>query len=50
MKNEYDFSKMKRVKNPYAKYLKKQITIPLRVIRLKILKKCQEKQALCIRI
>jgi predicted DNA binding CopG/RHH family protein len=27
MKNEYDFSKMKRVKNPYAKYLKKQITI-----------------------
>ena len=27
MKKEYDFSKMKRVKNPYAKYLKKQITI-----------------------
>jgi hypothetical protein len=23
MKNEYDFSKMKRVKNPYAKYFKK---------------------------
>ena len=27
MKNEYDFSKMKGIKNPYAKYLKKQITI-----------------------
>ena len=27
MKAEYDFSKMKSVKNPYAKQLKKQITI-----------------------
>lgn len=29
MKKEYDFSKMKAVKNPYAKVLKKQITIRL---------------------
>ena len=29
MKNEYDFSKMKSVKNPYAKMLKKQITIKI---------------------
>jgi predicted DNA binding CopG/RHH family protein len=29
MKKEYDFSKMKSIKNPYAKYLKKQITIRL---------------------
>ena len=27
MKKEYDFSKMKGRKNPYAKQLKKQITI-----------------------
>lgn len=29
MKKEYDFSKMKHIKNPYAKYLKKQITIKI---------------------
>lgn len=29
MKKEYDFKKMKAVKNPYAKILKKQITIRL---------------------
>jgi len=29
MRNEYDFSKMKGRKNPYAKKLKKQITIRL---------------------
>ena len=29
MKKEYDFSKMKSRKNPYAKKLKKQITIRL---------------------
>lgn len=29
MKNEYDFSKMKSVKNPYAKMLKRQITIKI---------------------
>ena len=29
MKKEYDFSTMKSIKNPYAKALKKQITIRL---------------------
>ena len=29
MKKEYDLTKMKRRKNPYAKQLKKQITIRL---------------------
>ena len=29
MKKEYDFSRMKAVKNPYAAALKKQITIRL---------------------
>ena len=29
MKKEYDISKMKSIKNPYAKYLKKQITIKI---------------------
>jgi uncharacterized protein (DUF4415 family) len=31
MKREYDFSKMKARKNPYAKRLKKQVTIRLGV-------------------
>ena len=31
MKAEYDFSKMKSRKNPYAKKLKKQITIRLTI-------------------
>lgn len=29
MKKEYDFSKMDGRKNPYAKYLKKQVTLRL---------------------
>jgi predicted DNA binding CopG/RHH family protein len=29
MKKEYDFSKMKSTRNPYAKFLKKQITIKI---------------------
>ncbi|HBE04386.1 MAG: antitoxin [Spirochaetes bacterium GWF1_41_5] len=29
MKKEYDFSKMKASRNPYAKLLKKQITIKI---------------------
>ena len=29
MKKEYDFANMKSIKNPYAKKLKKQITIKL---------------------
>ena len=31
MKNEYDLSKMKRRRNPYAKRLKKQVTIRMGV-------------------
>lgn len=31
MKTEYDFSKMKGKKNPYAKHLKKQVTIRMGV-------------------
>jgi uncharacterized protein (DUF4415 family) len=31
MKKEYDFSKMKGQKNPYAKHLKKQVTIRMGV-------------------
>ena len=29
MKNEYDFSNMKGRRNPYAKHLKKQVTLRL---------------------
>ena len=31
MKNEYDLSKMKRRRNPYARRLKKQVTIRMGV-------------------
>lgn len=31
MKNEYDLSKMKKRKNPFAKQLKKQVTIRMGV-------------------
>ena len=31
MRNEYDLSKLKSRKNPYAKHLKKQVTIRLGV-------------------
>ena len=31
MKNEYDFEKIKSKKNPYAKHLKKQVTIRMGV-------------------
>ena len=31
MRKEYDFSKMKGRKNPYAKWLKKQVTIRMGV-------------------
>lgn len=31
MKKEYDFTKMKGRKNPYAKHLKKQVTIRMGV-------------------
>lgn len=38
MKKEYDFSKMKAVKNPYAKVLKKQITIRLNLSAIEYFK------------
>ena len=38
MKKEYDFSKMKSIKNPYAKYLKKQITIKINYETIKYFK------------
>ncbi|MBR1744631.1 MAG: antitoxin [Fibrobacter sp.] len=38
MKKEYDFSKMKAVKNPYAKILKKQITIRLNLSAIEYFK------------
>ena len=38
MKREYDLSKMKRRKNPYAKRLKKQVTIRMGVDVIKYFK------------
>ncbi len=35
MKKEYDFSKMKGRKNPYARKLKKQVTIRMGVVTCK---------------
>ena len=42
MREEYDFSKMKGRKNPFAKKLKKQITIRLGVDTLDYFKKQSE--------
>lgn len=42
MKKEYDFSKMKSVKNPYEKYLKKQITIKINDDTIKYFKELAE--------
>ncbi len=42
MKKEYDFSKMKRRKNPYAKRLKKQATIRMEVDIIKYFKAMSE--------
>ena len=38
MREEYDFAKMKGHKNPYAKYLKKQITIRIATDTIKYFK------------
>ncbi len=38
MRNQYDFSKMKGRKNPYAKKLKKQVTLRLEVDVIKYFK------------
>jgi uncharacterized protein (DUF4415 family) len=42
MRKEYDFSKMKGRKNPYAKQLKKQITIRVGVDVLEYFKQLAE--------
>ena len=42
MKKEYDFSRMKGRKNPYAKQLKKQITIRVGVDVLEYFKQLAE--------
>ena len=46
MKEEYDFSKMKSRKNPYAKKLKKQITIRLAVETIEYFKELAEESGL----
>jgi uncharacterized protein (DUF4415 family) len=42
MKKEYDLSKMKQRKNPYAKRLKKQVTIRMGVDIIKYFKDMSE--------
>ena len=43
MEDEYDFSKMKAKKNPYAKKLKKQITIRIAADTIEYFKELAEK-------
>lgn len=42
MRNEYEFSKMKSRKNPYAKRLKKQITIRIETETLEYFKQLSQ--------
>ena len=42
MRKEYDFDKMKGRKNPYAKHLKKQVTIRIGVDIIEYFKKLAE--------
>ena len=42
MRKEYDFSKMKGRKNPYAKRLKKQVTIRMGVDIIEYFKRMSE--------
>jgi predicted DNA binding CopG/RHH family protein len=42
MKKEYDLSKMEKKKNPYAKHLKKQITIRLGIETIEYFKGLSE--------
>ena len=46
MQDEYDFSQMKSRKNPYAKKLKKQITIRLAIETIDYFKKLSEESGL----
>ncbi len=46
MKKEYDFEKMKAVRNPYAAALKKQITIRLNASTIEYFKKMSKEQGI----
>ncbi len=46
MRKEYDFSKMKGRKNPYAKRLKKQVTIRMGIDIIDYFKKMAEETGL----
>ena len=46
MKKEYDFKKMKAVKNPYAKIFKKQITIRLNSTAIEYFKNMAEEMGI----
>ncbi len=46
MKKEYDFEKMKAVRNPYAAVLKKQITIRLNASSIEYFKKMSKEQGI----
>ena len=46
MKKEYDFSKMKGRKNPYAKELKRQVTIRMGVDIIDYFKKMAEESGI----
>jgi uncharacterized protein (DUF4415 family) len=46
MKKEYDFSKMKGRKNPYARELKKQVTIRMGVDIIDYFKKMAEESGI----
>jgi uncharacterized protein (DUF4415 family) len=46
MKNEYDLSKLKSRKNPYAKLLKKQISIRLDIDTIEYFKKLSEESGM----
>jgi len=42
MRKEYDFSKMKRIRNPYARMLKKQVTVRIGSETIEYFKKLAE--------
>lgn len=46
MRDEYDFSKMNGIKNPYAKMLKKQITININNDAIEYFKKESERSGI----
>jgi predicted DNA binding CopG/RHH family protein len=46
MKKEYDLSKLKGRKNPYTKYLKKQISIRIDIETIEYFKKLSEESGM----